>query len=217
MSTEIAEDYADAVLTGQTWERRSFERCDFTDADLRDLVTKACTFTNCDFTRADLGDSKHSGTAFRGCTFNRTVFASSRFDGCTLLGSTFTDCRLRGCAIRDTDLSLAGLGRVDLRKLPLVTIDGGVLVGELALPAVALWLFLGKGLVAPGVCLPFQLAAGGKLPFGLGGQSFPGPLRVGDGVVPGNVDDRVILPPFEIAVWPFGMPPVRAGRPLPPL
>ena len=36
---EIGEDYADANLPGQHWEKRSFTDCDFTEADLRELVT----------------------------------------------------------------------------------------------------------------------------------------------------------------------------------
>src|SRR5262249_4516914 len=71
------------------------------------------------------------------------------------------------------------------RRGALVAVPGRVLPRELALPAVALRLLLREGLVAPGVGLAFQTAPGGELPFRLGRQSLPGPLRISNGVVPG--------------------------------
>jgi uncharacterized protein YjbI with pentapeptide repeats len=113
---EIDENYRDAVFPEARWERREFERCDFTEADLRGLVTEGCTFTECNFTRADLGESQHHATAFRQCTFDRTVLGESAFTGCSLLGSMFVDCRLRPWTVREVDLTLVGLSGCDLRK-----------------------------------------------------------------------------------------------------
>jgi uncharacterized protein YjbI with pentapeptide repeats len=112
----FGEDYSDAVLFGERWERRSFERCDFSEADMRKLVTSGCTFTNCTFARTDFGDSQHNATAFRSCTFDRTVLAGAKFSSCSLLGSTFTACVLRPITVRETDLTLAVLAGENLRK-----------------------------------------------------------------------------------------------------
>ena len=116
---EIDENYREAVFPEARWERREFERCDFTEADLRGLVTEGCTFTECNFTRADLGDSRHHATAFRQCTFDRTVLGGSEFTACSLLGSMFLECRMRPWTAREVDLTLVGLSGCDLRKTDL--------------------------------------------------------------------------------------------------
>ena len=54
------------------------------------------------------------------------------------------------------------------------------------------------GFVAPGVALAVQPAAGGELPLGLGRQALAGPLRR-RGVVPGDVDDGVIVLALDVA------------------
>ncbi|EQD81764.1 hypothetical protein N599_34315 [Saccharopolyspora erythraea D] len=115
MTIAVGEDFSDAVLTGQEWDGRSFERCDFTDADLRGLRTTSCVFTECTFTGTDLGESVHRATAFRSCRFERTVLQHSTVEGCTMLGSGFVDCRFRPLTVRETDMTLVGMGRSDLR------------------------------------------------------------------------------------------------------
>ncbi|GAA0525656.1 hypothetical protein GCM10011581_14250 [Saccharopolyspora subtropica] len=40
-------------------------------------------------------------------------------DGCSLLGSSFVDCRLGAWVLGETDLTLVGMGRADLRGLDL--------------------------------------------------------------------------------------------------
>lgn len=119
MTSAVGEDFQDAVLTNQQWDGRTFEHCDFTDADLTGLSTRNCVFTECVFTGTDLNGSKHVATAFRSCKFERTVFGKSTMDGCSLLGSNFVDCRLRAWTLRETDLTLVGMGKADLRGLNL--------------------------------------------------------------------------------------------------
>src|SRR5262249_30713166 len=71
------------------------------------------------------------------------------------------------------------VGREGLhRRGALVTVPGGVLPGELPLPAVALRFRLRESLVAPDVGPAVQAAAGGELPLRLGGQPLPRPLRI---------------------------------------
>src|SRR5262249_46385078 len=90
-------------------------------------------------------------------------------------------------------------------------------VREFALPDIALRPRLREWLIAPGVEFVVQAAAGCKLPFRLGRQPFAGPLRVGDRIVPRDVYGRMIVFAVDIAAGTFGMPPVRTGRPVPPL
>src|SRR5262249_14322571 len=98
----------------------------------------------------------------------------------------------------------------------LVAVLDRVAVGKLALPDVALRPRLGERLVAPGVPLVVQAAAGGELPFRLGRQALAGPLRVGDGVVPRDVHDGMIVFPVDISLLAFPVPPPGPPRPLPP-
>ena len=51
----------------------------------------------------------------------------------------------------------------------------------------------GAEVVAPRIELPGEAAAGGELPLGLGRQALAGPLRIGLGVLVGDVDDRKTL------------------------
>lgn len=119
IDTVLDESYVDAVCTGERWERKHFERCDFSGADLRGLVTRRVTFDDCTFGKTDLGESRHSATAFRSCVFDRAVLAESVWEACSLLGSMFVDCRLRPWTVRDSDLTLTGLGGNSLRKMDL--------------------------------------------------------------------------------------------------
>ena len=68
----VGEDYGDARLPAQNWQRRHYTKCNFRDADLSELRTESVIFTDCDFTGADLAESRHVGTAFRSCSFTRT-------------------------------------------------------------------------------------------------------------------------------------------------
>ena len=115
----LGEDFSDAVLTGAEWDGREFAHCDFTDADLGLLRARNCVFTECTFRRTDLAESRIRACAFRSCRFDRAVLRDSRWEGCSLLGSSFVDCRLRQWKPGETDLTLVGMGRADLRGLDL--------------------------------------------------------------------------------------------------
>src|SRR5207244_7763123 len=103
------------------------------------------------------------------------------------------------------------------RRRPFEAVLHGVLVRKRALPNVALGMLLRERLISPDVGLPIQPAAGRKFPLGLRGQAFSCPARIGDGIVPGDLDDGMIVLAFDVAVWSFGMPPIRTRRPVPPL
>ena len=74
----------------------------------------------------------------------------------------------------------------------------GVLEREGALPDVHAVLAAGLALVAPGIDLSLQPAAGAELPLGLGRQPQARPAAVGCGIVEGDVHDRVLLAPVEL-------------------
>ena len=112
-------DLSEVRADDEPWRRRRFVRCRFVDADLRGLVTEACSFDECDFTGADLGDSTHRGAALRTCTVHRATLGGSTFRGCSLLGTSVMNCRLRPITLTDCDLTLAALGRADLRETDL--------------------------------------------------------------------------------------------------
>jgi len=103
------------------------------------------------------------------------------------------------------------------RRGAIVAVGLRVLVGEAALPDVRL-LRIGVvgGFVAPHEPFADQPAAGCVLPLGFGRQSLAGPLRVGVRVVPRDVNDGVVVLPFERAVRSLGVLPTRAGNPPPP-
>src|SRR5262245_52433736 len=103
------------------------------------------------------------------------------------------------------------------RRRPLVAVLGSVLVRELALPEVGERLLVGWLVVAPGIGLAIQSTTGGELPLRLGRQTLAGPLRIGHGIVPGDVNNGMIVLAVEVAFGSFGMAPACAGRPVPPL
>src|SRR5205814_2016318 len=120
----------------------------------------------------------------------------------------------------EPDVRLPGLDVALARGGPLVPVAAllrRVLVGELALPDVAPPHPAGaRQLVAPGVLLADQPAAGGELPLRLRRQPLAGPLAVRLGVEPADVNDRVVLAAGDAAAGALGVPPVRPGHPLPP-
>ena len=46
---------------------------------------------------------------------------------------------------------------------------------------------------------------------------FAGPFRIGDSIVPGDLNNGVIFTAISAASGPFGMPPARPRSPVPPL
>ena len=71
--SSVGERSSTRNCAGQAVARVTFERCDFTEADLHGASTDGCRFIRCDFSRADLADAKHTATAFQTCTFDRTL------------------------------------------------------------------------------------------------------------------------------------------------
>jgi len=65
--------------------------------------------------------------------------------------------------------------------------------GELPLPDVAQMAATGGEFVAPRILLLHEAAAGGVLPFGFPREAFAGPFTVGLRIVPGDVDDGVVV------------------------
>ena len=91
-----------------------------------------------------------------------------------------------------------------------------VFFGECALPDVAHVFAVGFEVVSPGVAHAVQAAACGKFPFGFCGQAFSGPVAVGDGVVPRDVDRGVVPAVVYICSGSFGAVPAGAVNSQPP-
>ena len=70
---------------------------------------------------------------------------------------------------------------------------------------------------SPGVFLPGEAAACRVFPLRLGRQPLAGPGRVGGGILPGHVHDRVVCPALDGASRSLRVPPVGARHPSPPL
>ena len=92
-----------------------------------------------------------------------------------------------------------------------------VLDGEAALPGIGHELAPGIELIPPGIHAAGETAAGGEFPLGLGGQALSSPLGVGHGIRIGDLDDGVVVLPFDIALRPFRMAPVGPFFVSPPL
>src|SRR6185295_5375506 len=86
-------------------------------------------------------------------------------------------------------------GELGYRRYSCVTVERGVANGKLALVDIGHPFPAGIELAPPGIGLLFQAAARGEFPFGLGGEAFAGPLGVSRGVVPGDLDYRIIAAP----------------------
>jgi hypothetical protein len=98
-----------------------------------------------------------------------------------------------------------------------VAVGQRVVAGKLALPHIHPVLAVGPQRVAPGKARAFETAARGVLPLRLGGQAQARPSAVGKGVVPGNMDDRMICPGVEGRTAALGALPAGAGHLPPPL
>ena len=82
----------------------------------------------------------------------------------------------------------AGLKRLDRCRRE-VAVSRDILVREASLPGIGM--LRGNLVIAPGVGLPVQPAAGRVLPFGLSRQPLPCPLAVCARVVPGDMNHRM--------------------------
>ena len=74
----------------------------------------------------------------------------------------------------------------------------------------------GREVVAPGIARVLEAAAGGVFPFGFCGQAFSGPVAIGDGIVPRDVDDRVVPAVLHLCSRAFRAVPTRAFNGPPP-
>ena len=82
---------------------------------------------------------------------------------------------------------------LDRRDIPEL-VFAGIAFGKNALPDVRPVRAVGGQIGAPGEFLAVEPAADGIFELRLGRQTLARPLRVGHGVVPRNVDDRVVFP-----------------------
>jgi uncharacterized protein YjbI with pentapeptide repeats len=99
-------------------ESGHFEGRDFRDDDLSRLCTERAVFIECDFSGANLAELLHRGSAFRNCTFERTLLwhwghltlAGATFAQRSMLGSSLCNA---GCAndLRRGGLHARGAGR----------------------------------------------------------------------------------------------------------
>ena len=88
---------------------------------------------------------------------------------------------------------------------------------ERALPGVGEMHPAGRQFLPPREFRAVQPAARGVFPLGFGGQVLAGPAREGLCVLEGDMDDGVVLPPLDGAAGAFGVAPLRARRPMPPM
>ena len=84
------------------------------------------------------------------------------------------------------------------------------------MPDVAAVFSVGAKFVAPGVEFLLQAAAGGVLPFGLGGEAFAAPVGEGCGILPGDVDDWMVSAVPEGCAGTFGLVPAGTRDFAPP-
>ena len=90
------------------------------------------------------------------------------------------------------------------------------MLGERALPDIAHVFAFGREVVAPGIACVLEAAACGVFPFGFCGQAFSGPVTIGNGIVPRDVDDRVVPAILHMCSRAFGTVPARAFNRPPP-
>src|SRR6266478_7034080 len=91
-----------------------------------------------------------------------------------------------------------------------------ILKREITLPGVRHMLAARKLLVTPGEIRAIKPTARGKFPFGLGRQFLAGPFGIGFDVPIGDVDNRMVVEPADIAARTVGTPPVGAEFECPP-
>src|SRR5690606_1388213 len=91
-----------------------------------------------------------------------------------------------------------------------------VAAGELALPDIHPVLAVRHEVLSPGERVAFAAASRGELPFRLGGETDAGPRAERLGVVPADVDGRVVHTVADGAFRTFRVSPVGAEDLLPP-
>ena len=96
-----------------------------------------------------------------------------------------------------------------------VTVFPEILQGKFSPPNVMRPLAVRFEFISPRIRFPFKTSPGGIFPFGFGRQPFACPVAVGDGIVPGNMYDRVIQLILDGRFRTFRVSPVRTGSDLP--
>jgi uncharacterized protein YjbI with pentapeptide repeats len=79
------ESFSGMSLAGLRLDDVWFDRCDFSDADLRLATLDGCHFRFCDFSRANL-----AGAAVRKATFSGCNFTDANLTNCDFTGSKLT-------------------------------------------------------------------------------------------------------------------------------
>src|SRR5690606_1827804 len=102
------------------------------------------------------------------------------------------------------------------RRRAFVTVRLEVLPGELALPGVGLRTTVRFETLAPRVGGSVEPAARRELPLRLARQRLPRPSRIGLGIFVRDVDDRMLIASFEVALRSLRMLPARAWNVGPP-
>ena len=103
------------------------------------------------------------------------------------------------------------------RSKTMKAILGGVTIGEIALPDVALPFSAGLHFRTPDISLLFKPSTCGVFPLRFGGQTFPGPFCISRSVLPADADDREIGFVRNGSSRPLRMLPVRPHLVFPPL
>src|SRR5690349_8711061 len=89
-------------------------------------------------------------------------------------------------------------------------------MGKLSLPDVATMFPVWPQLIAPGICLTHEPAAGGVLPLRFGGKPLSALSAERLCIVPGDVDNRIVRTFTNVRSWTFGCIPLGAAHLAPP-
>ena len=111
---EARVDHHELEAPNQHWQRHRYDQCNFSEANLTNLLTTQSTFISCDFSEVDLSHSLHQRSVFVNCTFRRARLRSALFEECRLAGSIFDDADFESVTFRGGDLSGVSFENVDL-------------------------------------------------------------------------------------------------------
>ncbi len=98
-----------------------------------------------------------------------------------------------------------------------VAVQLGVFIREISLPVIAQRLVTGLSFIAPDEVELGFAAARRVFPLGLGGQTFPRPFCIGQGIVKVHTHYRMIIQTFDAAALARRSAPVRRRIPSPPV
>ncbi len=119
------QSFAKTVFTQHTlhpeYEVCSFDECDFTGLDFRDIHFEECTFTNCNFTEVKINNTAFKQVQFTECKMLGLQFANCNpfllemnFDKCLLDYASFyqlnlSNSKIEDCSLKDVDFVEAKL------------------------------------------------------------------------------------------------------------